>query len=176
VIGAQKIGHSFDEFAQTHKSPAPANRCMPSARAKATSYAPVASTLFEPISMFYTRRTTHTMSATRSIVPRMPPPMYIRISVSSFKPLLEHERRCLSGRYRTQPESPDPQRTVGLQGRIAGFSGSVTRGGLCRRILGKEPVVLLFDHPITLTSALLQPVAVEHRDVAARVSDQPGVL
>src|SRR5450631_146036 len=57
--------------------------------------------------MLYTLRTTHTMSATRSIVPRMPP-IYIVVSVSWSKSLFEHERRCLSGRYRThKPKSPD---------------------------------------------------------------------
>ena len=32
----------------------------------------------------------------------MPPPMYITISVCWYKSLFEHERRCLSGRYRTR--------------------------------------------------------------------------
>jgi hypothetical protein len=41
--------------------------------------------------MFYVLRTAHTMSETRSIVPRMPPPIYITISVSWFEWLLEHE-------------------------------------------------------------------------------------
>jgi len=35
-------------------------------------------------STLYALRTTHTMSATRSMVPRMPPPMYITISVFRF--------------------------------------------------------------------------------------------
>ena len=52
--------------------------------------------------MLYTLRTNHTTSATRSIVPRMPPPMYITISVCWYQSLFEHERRCLSGRYRTR--------------------------------------------------------------------------
>src|ERR1017187_9653477 len=62
-------------------------------------------------SMLYALLTTHTTSATRSIVPRMPPPMYITISVCWFKSLFEHERRCLSGRYRTQPQGADSQGT-----------------------------------------------------------------
>ncbi len=33
---------------------------------------------------------------------------------------------------------------------------------LCRRPLGKQPVVLLLDYRITFTAAVLQPVAVEH--------------
>jgi hypothetical protein len=45
----------------------------------------------------------------------MPPPMYITFSVSWFKSLLEHERRCLSGRYRTQPQSTGPKRLVKTQ-------------------------------------------------------------
>src|ERR1017187_9267083 len=56
----------------------------------------------------------------------MPPPMYTRISVSWFKSLLEHKRlehkrRCLSGRYRTQPVHPiSPCGTVKLLHRDAG--------------------------------------------------------
>jgi hypothetical protein len=47
-------------------------------------------------------RTTHTMSATRSNVPRMPPPMYMRISAGCYEQTWKHERRCPSGRYRTE--------------------------------------------------------------------------
>lgn len=36
------------------------------------------------------------------IVPRMPPPIYMRISVGWLEQALNHEQRRSSGRYRTQ--------------------------------------------------------------------------
>src|SRR5450631_3389590 len=107
-----------------------------------------------PLSMIHTLRTTHTMSAMRSIVPRMPPPMYITISVSWFKSLLEHERQCLSGRYRTQPESADPQGPSGFVRWARDCSQRVLNASSKRSRYDGYPAALLFyDKPEQLRSA-----------------------
>ena len=41
---------------------------------------------------------------------------------------------------------------------------------------GKETVVFLLDHGIAFTSSTLQFFAIEHRDMAALIPDQPGLL
>src|SRR5882762_992724 len=41
-----------------------------------------------------------------------------------------------------------------------------------RQFVGKEPVVLFFDHRIAFAAAFLQPRTVEYCDVAACVTDQ----
>ena len=41
---------------------------------------------------------------------------------------------------------------------------------------GKQPVILVFDDGVTFAGAFIQPSAVQHSDVPARVSDEPRVL
>src|SRR5450631_558680 len=113
-----------------------------------------------PLSMIHTLRTTHTMSAMRSIVPRMPPPMYITISVSWFKSLLEHERQCLSGRYRTQPASADPQGPSGFVRWARDFSQRALNASSKRSRYDGYPAALLFyDKPeqLRVTATLSSP-------------------
>ena len=50
------------------------------------------------------------------------------------------------------------------------------RAPLRAAVRGQQPVVFPLDDRIALAGALLQPRAVEHRDAAARVADQPGLL
>jgi len=47
---------------------------------------------------------------------------------------------------------------------------------LDRQVIGKQSVVFLFDHRVTLASALLQPDAIEHSDMATGIADQAGLL
>jgi ATP-grasp domain len=47
---------------------------------------------------------------------------------------------------------------------------------LCAPAARKQPVVLLFDHRITLTAAFLQPHSIEHGDVTADITYQPDLL
>lgn len=61
-----------------------------------------------------------------------------------------------------------------LQGR------EITQGcrsvSLTRQRPGEQPVVLFFYYRITLTTAFFQRCAIEHHDVPACVTDQPGML
>src|SRR5450631_2822702 len=51
-----------------------------------------------------------------------------------------------------------------------------THSDLDRQVIGKQSVVFIFDHRVTLASASLQPGAIEHRDMATRIADQAGLL
>jgi hypothetical protein len=47
---------------------------------------------------------------------------------------------------------------------------------LRRQLFGQQAIVLALDDRITFASAPLQPRAIEHRDVATRVTNQAGLL
>ena len=68
------------------------------------------------------------------------------------------------GRYRTQALSAADQ---GAKGK-----GS----GVLLDDVGQETIELRLDDLVALTGARLQARAVEHRDLASPVTDQPGVL
>jgi hypothetical protein len=46
----------------------------------------------------------------------------------------------------------------------------------CCNLIGEQPVIFPFDDRVTLAGAPLQPGAAQHRDVAAHISDQSGLL
>jgi len=64
--------------------------------------------------------------------------------------------------------------------RFCGCAISITpsflKEPLRRQPFGQQTIVLAFDNRIAFASALLQSSAVEHRNVAARVTDQPRLL
>src|ERR1700676_2047953 len=69
-----------------------------------------------------------------------------------------------SGRYRTQALS------------AANHGAKGKRFGELRDDVGQETIELRLDHLVALTGPRLQARAIEHRDLASPVTDQPGVL
>jgi len=63
-----------------------------------------------------------------------------------------------------------PQATGIRQQQLNGFSQVL----LGWRLIGQQTVVFLFDHCVTLTTAFLQTPPVEHRDMPARIPNQPA--
>jgi hypothetical protein len=56
------------------------------------------------------------------------------------------------------------------------LGAAIGQSGSMKLSFRQQPVVFLLDHRITLAGALFQTRAVEHRDVAARIADDSGLL